>query len=817
MTRRNGFRPPTHRWTDSETRQLLQVISSSSTYRDAFFPPVGYRTDSIRYQLERELCIEVLRGTEWFRWMDSNRLIIKERGRWISGDHWVERNNPVGNRFKWIQDEVIGIKRILGPVRSARELKDGALLQWEDWRNRGMYTWYFDYVNLKSMRDPSWINTHQLSMSNQSSQEYTTTPESGSSHSRNTRNNDEPLREITSSCSSSSLSRPNISNPQPYKHTTMIPRFPQASPLERPLSTPCRSTSNPSNISYPSRPASTSKRRSYPSQSTSYPTPTSSSAIRHSKRARITLSSREDPQYRRLSERVGERAPDVIYISSDSDSDSDNQTDTQPLSVVQRGRRSSASSSASSRPDSDIPEPRNHQIMSSSVITRSRAIPYSSNRPFNESENLAAIRKLTSQYVPLPLPDGDTDSESSSRPPTPPLPDATRIQSSTTNTTTTSTVPHRPANTAVTTRSRAISPHFNENMFHDPNIRSYRLDVLHERLGMPLPPKPPARPPMMIEPRREQEDEDGLRRDEIRYSPLIITDGSFPDYPIDVTSPKEANNYHAPIEIIEDDNAIPLIIGNEIDEITSNRYSVDRELVTEIEEVDGLELEDEHEDMDLDPDESLKDADHEEHCNRNQSKERVDERSDESWEIIDNPSDQHLSPPHESSTQRPPTPPLPTTYTAETTNSINQNSLFHAVPQTSTPTSPSSALNNPLNKLPPMPLREVHAATVTTVSPMIRMLLNELRKNQSRCLSNIEVVIELSLLPFRKALVDLIELMGGRVITCSNDMSRSRTRYILHDPNNITDGEGQGIFEQRLTLEGFMEIIMDLRTKELGH
>ncbi|OCF35537.1 hypothetical protein I316_02589 [Kwoniella heveanensis BCC8398] len=64
-----------------------------------------------------------------------------------------------------------------------------------------------------------------------------------------------------------------------------------------------------------------------------------------------------------------------------------------------------------------------------------------------------------------------------------------------------------------------ISPYLMLNMFRDDTIRSHRLDALHRNLGLP-----PVNPEPEYEPMIVGEDLD-VSRDQLVYSPLVITDG----------------------------------------------------------------------------------------------------------------------------------------------------------------------------------------------------------------------------------------------------------------------------------------------------
>ncbi|WVR09106.1 hypothetical protein IAU60_006168 [Kwoniella sp. DSM 27419] len=145
----------------------------------------------------------------------------------------------------------------------------------------------------------------------------------------------------------------------------------------------------------------------------------------------------------------------------------------------------------------------------------------------------------------------------------------------------------------------------------------------------------------------------------------------------------------------------------------------------------------------------------------------------------------------------------------------------HATPAdvaTPHPTAVSSSTKRPIG--------EIHNSTVRMAGGMIRMLLGEMRHHPSTCLNDTLVLLQLDVVPFRKALVELLELMGSLVVDTSAGTATTVTSpgikrpriYHVHDlvpmPDMPSRPSGQA-GATKVTLMELMDELMQLRSKEL--
>ncbi|KAK6904335.1 hypothetical protein I203_105146 [Kwoniella mangroviensis CBS 8507] len=831
------YDPPRHQWTEKQTYHLLETISSSQTYLDTFFPPQLFKSTSTKYELEKELCLLILDDTKWMEWMIQHSKIRRNGDRLEVLEGWEKMGNPVRSRLDLIHKDARDARRLLGKATSPDDLEHNSQerLIWNDYRNSGRYTWYFLYVQAQLVHNPNWINSPQTTGDSRSGSSSTPDPGLASSATplrsistnhprdtearRSTRGNCPDERPISSNQrTTSSLPRPSLSNVSP--------------------STPVR----PLISSFP-RSANTTTKRTLPPHSTTFTTPSSSSSPRLaplSLDSRLSKRPRVSPPAQRISlrttpliRRVGNLAPDVISISSDSDSDSNDDPN----------------GSFSNNEDEDNDD--STDLVEIQVTTMIRPdpssnipfIPFSTNRDnphtrsrtiLDQAQNLEAIRNLSRPIMtPRNHDDSDDDSDSdreeqdettevSSRPPTPPFPPPL-------SSTTSAMMTHIEELQGENTLSGAISEHFMEDMFHDPTIRSYRLDALHRNLGKSPPPVQLAVQSIVTVSAGPVEDDEVLRlhavehqdeEEEFRYglvfSPLIITDGTLPDFPIDLGSPKHGER-DKPIEIsdTEDDEEQDQVVIVQQSDISRSSISI-LEIDTrpsvnhhpgggEVEE-----LVDEHEDTDMDMDMGMdvqNDADLDDLNSElgvgardeledmdlcsDMGQDDIEQRVDDSWEMVDDPgscnSPQHRPPSltiASSSTQ--PMDPL-------NKSSPSSRSLAH--------TQPGSTQDTP--------------RTLDAFRPMIRILLLELKHTKSRALVDIEVDFRCMRSPSIKSLEDIVELMGGKVFDANRKQGERKMRYLVVD-HGVLEEDVHVSKGRTVTVGELLGVIADLRERELN-
>ncbi|WVQ63952.1 uncharacterized protein L199_002109 [Kwoniella botswanensis] len=831
------YDPPRHQWTEKQTYHLLETISSSQTYLDTFFPPQSFKSTSTKYELEKELCLLILDDTKWMEWMIQHSKIRRNGDRLEVLEGWEKTGNPVRSRLDLIHKDARDARRLLGKATSPDDLKHNSQerLIWNDYRNSGRYTWYFLYVQAQLVHNPNWINSPQTTSGSRSGDSSTPGSEASSSST--------PLRSISTNHPNDTPSRRTVGGDTPEGRSSAHSQH-NISSLSRPtlastsVSTPVRAPARPV-VPSSSRSATTATKRTFPCHSIPRATPSSfSRSTPSSLDSRLTKRPRTSPPTRPsasrttpLIQRVGNLAPDVISISSDSDSDSnsepndssfddedeDDSTDLVEIQVT-----------TTIRPDPSsnilfIPFPTNGH----NLHTPSRTI-------LDQAQNLEAIRNLSR---PIMTPrnhdhssdDSDSDREDedetmekSLRPSTPPFP------------------PPPPSSTASTlfshigdnqnrhTLSGAIPEHFMADMFYDPTIRSYRLEALHRNLGKSPPPVQSAVLSIVAASAGPVEDDGVLRlhavedqdeEEEIRYglvfSPLIITDGTLPDFPIDLDlgSPKIGER-DKPIEISDseeesDEEQEQVVIVQQ----KTNTQSSGSILGIDIRQTaynhprggEFEELVDEHEDMDMDMDTDMDIQDDREFDDLNSecdagardeledmdlcSDIEIEQRIDDSWEMVDNPgscNSPNSSPPSTTiaSTSTQPMDPV-------NMSSPSSRSLVH--PQ------PDSAQDTP--------------RTMDSFGPIIRILLLELKHTKSRALEDIEVDFRCRRSPSIKSLEDIVEIMGGKVVDIDTKQGEGKMTYMVVDSGVPDEGVPKG---RRVTVGELLGVIADLRERELN-
>ncbi|WVQ93237.1 hypothetical protein IAU59_000302 [Kwoniella sp. CBS 9459] len=152
------------RWTEAQLCKLLDHIAFNKTYRQELFPAPGTSRSSLYHHIERTVCTVVLDGTEWMRWMESHELVQRNlQGQPCPTALWLGGSpNPVSSKLKWLEGKALDLCGTLGPVKSPSQLMgtSAACNMWKQWQERGEYTWYFRWLDLKLASDPEWIDRH---------------------------------------------------------------------------------------------------------------------------------------------------------------------------------------------------------------------------------------------------------------------------------------------------------------------------------------------------------------------------------------------------------------------------------------------------------------------------------------------------------------------------------------------------------------------------------------------------------------------------------------------------------------------------------
>ncbi|WWC97931.1 hypothetical protein V866_004820 [Kwoniella sp. B9012] len=836
------YDPPRHQWTEKQTYHLLETISSSQTYLDTFFPPQSFKSTSTKYEMEKELCLLILDDTKWMEWMIQHSKIRRNGDRLEVLEGWEKMGNPVRSRLDLIHKDARDARRLLGKATSPDDLKHNSQerLIWNDYRNSGRYTWYFLYVRAQLVHNPNWINSPQTASGSRSGNSSTPGSEASSSST--------PLRSISTNHPDETPSRRTVGSDTPEGRSSAHSQH-SISSLPRPtfpstsVSTPVRAPARPV-VPSSSRSATTTTKRTFPAYSIPRAAPSSMSrSAPSSLDSRRTKRPRTSPPAQRIStrttpliRRVGNLAPDVISISSDSDSN----TNSEP--------NDSFSDDEDEDDSTDLVEIQVTTIIRPDLSSNIPFIPFptngdnlhtSSRTILDQAQNLEAIRNLSR---PIMTPrnhdhssdDSDSDrededetTEESLRPPTPPFPPPPPPPSSTTST----LFSHIGDNQSRNTLSGAISEHFMEDMFYDPTIRSHRLDALHRNLGKSPPPVQPTVLSIVTASAGPVEDDGVLRLHAVEhqdegeqltygpvFSPLIITDGTLPDFPInlDLGSPKIGER-DKPIEVSDSEE--------ENDEEQEQGASIQQNIITQgsgsilgidIRQTAGdhpgcggiEELVDEHEDMDMDLDMDMELQDDREFDDLNSEsdvgardeledmdlcsdigQDETEQRFDDSWEMVDDPGS--CNSPH----GRPPSVTIASssTQSKDPVNKSSPSSRSLAHPQ------PASAQDTP--------------RTMDSFGPIIRILLLELKYIKSRALEDIEVDFRCMRSPSIKSLEDIVKIMGGKVANIDTKQGEGKTSYLVVDDGVPDEGVLKG---RRVTVGELLGVIADLRERELN-
>ncbi|WWC91245.1 uncharacterized protein L201_006188 [Kwoniella dendrophila CBS 6074] len=804
------YNPPRLQWTEKQTYRLLELINSSQTYINTFFPSTsndnddntGNRLADDINELEKELCLLILDETEWMKWMISNRIITNDRnGLSVNHEKWINDQNPVHDRLNSVHSDAKYAQKSLGNAISVDDLKLNSVANkaWKEHQNLNKFTWYFLYVQAQLVNNPNYIINlqSQILQHKHNSKTSASTSEQRSDSGR-------------SGAAPSCIPHTDPSSPKQSKsyRPMAVPSFPQSLLPDRPLSTPIRSIrpTSSNSLSNPTRPASVPQRRSVSSNSTPTNTTTTTRPAPRSldngrsKRARTASTD--------LAKRIGERAPPVIDICSDSEDEEDrsiplrkgnpheaividDSDEDEVIDQNQNGSQSSTAMGASPGVPPIIPIPGSSALPTYKTPSRPA---------LNQAENLEAIRSMSGSFMRRSRhnskcnSESDSESDDSSRPPTPPFPPSDRQSKFGIDTTSTSS------------SSRAISPHFIEDIFRDPKIRSYRLDALHERLGLPLPPSRQYQgsapslttepPPISLEDHLTlEEGNGGSHKDHfehhLRYPPLVISDGTIQDFPINIlSSPHLSNNVDEPIEISDDEEEEEeeeLNMPEQTNEAAINSLQVhsrSNHVNINTDKLSTHDVDDEQVDMDIESETTLEDM---ELISISERDQYTPER-----EMIEHQlqtSDDRSVDGHKDDSRR-------------ITDQLPIQSSISSLP------------------LPPS---ITNTATFNAASSMIRMLLSELRHTRSKALSGIKVVLQIDATPFKQSLMDLIEMMGGLVKQqYSWSVDNHEIKYIVvgspDDYSSCTNESSSLVANggQKVNLIEFMGILADLREKELA-
>ncbi|WWC73107.1 uncharacterized protein I206_107072 [Kwoniella pini CBS 10737] len=536
--------PPRHYWTDVQRIRLLEAIDGSLNYIHAFYPKRGNipceneRAEldrlSNRSGLERHLCMIILDKTDWMKWMIKDGQIVDgdDGLSWAIKDNEGSENvdNPVRILLDFLDKRIQEFDRDLF---QARTMEDEDESYSEECKIREKHhdlcasDWFPIYTNIKSLNHFHW--------------------------------------------------RPR--NPPLSEKDTFLSSF---EPMGRTSTFVNQAESSESSIA-----ASNLKQRlpitHYNTTSQTRYDHSSSSDLQLQKRPRNLDSNFETQSNESSTKRVKRRAPSIISISSDSEEEEIIQTPDNTIEIdssdddeiVITGFKSSArkpflrpSPSPSSSSSFSATGIGGDDFFIRSYTRTTERVGYLTN--FDESDNLDDIRRLSGPIINRNITqNGLSDhSEDESRPSTPPLPidihDDEDIRPSWQDT---------------------IIPHFMEDMFRDTSIRSYRLDLLHERMGItPIRRSPSPRIMIQSEPLRLYTQEytdmnDAPRRGKIVYPPLIITDGTLEEYPIPIDdSSPQMNRKFIDINDVEEEEDLVIIGTNDISYDLNNRILPDKHI-----------------------------------------------------------------------------------------------------------------------------------------------------------------------------------------------------------------------------------------------
>ncbi|WWC91248.1 uncharacterized protein L201_006191 [Kwoniella dendrophila CBS 6074] len=157
---------PFHTWTEGQTCQVLDIIASNASYSRAYTRQRMDRRD--QYRIEKKLCLQVLKDTEWMNWMIRHNLVTRNtQGVLQAKDGWDKHHLAISRLLKALREPALAIKGVLGTVTNPAQLMAGtqAHYLWSQWQSTGKNTWYFKYLALLLKRNPSWLEVTTANVS----------------------------------------------------------------------------------------------------------------------------------------------------------------------------------------------------------------------------------------------------------------------------------------------------------------------------------------------------------------------------------------------------------------------------------------------------------------------------------------------------------------------------------------------------------------------------------------------------------------------------------------------------------------------------
>ncbi|OCF41926.1 hypothetical protein I317_04228 [Kwoniella heveanensis CBS 569] len=158
-----GLRVPYHCWSEADTCKLLDLLGKSDIGRHWFCPANSSSHDGAQaMDIEQGLCLRLLDGIGWMECMiRHDRIIETPRGSLEIGKPWRENHMAITRRIKVLNELAKEITRTLGshPLQAIQASPQARVI-WKEWQMERKNTWFFKYVVLRKVYDPSWPEGH---------------------------------------------------------------------------------------------------------------------------------------------------------------------------------------------------------------------------------------------------------------------------------------------------------------------------------------------------------------------------------------------------------------------------------------------------------------------------------------------------------------------------------------------------------------------------------------------------------------------------------------------------------------------------------